>query len=88
MGGTLHLTVLPGLDRRGASRAQIEAVRVRADLRGRGLGRAMASWTLEEARRRGCALVQLTSDGSRTDAHRFWAGLGFTASHVGFKLPL
>jgi GNAT superfamily N-acetyltransferase len=86
--GTLHLTVLPGLDRRGASRAQIEAVRVRADHRGGGLGRAMATWALEEAGRRGCALAQLTSDRSRTDAHRFWADLGFTASHVGFKRPL
>jgi GNAT superfamily N-acetyltransferase len=86
--GTLQLTVLPGLDRRGAPRAQIEAVRVRADHRGGGLGRAMATWALEEARRRGCALAQLTSDRSRTDAHRFWAALGFTPSHVGFKLPL
>ena len=86
--GTLQLTVIPGLARAGALRAQIEAVRVRADLRGRGIGEAMVRWAADESRRRGCALVQLTTDKRRTDAHRFYARLGFTASHEGFKLPL
>ena len=86
--GTLQLTVIPGLARAGALRAQIEAVRVRADRRGRGIGEAMLRWAVEEARRRGCALVQLTTDKRRTDAHRFCARLGFTASHEGFKLRL
>nr|WP_242623397.1 GNAT family N-acetyltransferase [Pseudonocardia sediminis] len=86
--GTLQLSIIPGLSRRGASRAQIEAVRVHADLRGRGLGEAMIRWTVDEARRRGCRLVQLTTDKSRTDAHRFYERLGFTASHEGMKLSL
>ena len=85
---TLQLTVIPGLARRGALRAQIEAVRVRADLRGQGLGHALIAWAIEEARRRGCALVQLTSDKRRAEAHRFYGRLGFTASHEGFKLRL
>lgn len=86
--GTLQLTFIPGLARRGAFRAQIEAVRVREDLRGRGMGHALFTWAIEEARERGCALVQLTSDKRREDAHRFYGRLGFTASHVGFKLRL
>ena len=86
--GTLQLTVIPGLARRGALRAQIEAVRVREDLRGQGLGHALIAWAIEEARRRGCALVQLTSDKRRTEAHQFYGRLGFTASHEGFKLRL
>jgi len=85
---TMQLSFLPGLARRGALRAQIEAVRVRADHRGSGLGRAMVTWGIEEARRRGCALVQLTSDKRRTQAHRFYSRLGFVASHEGFKLEL
>ena len=85
---TLQLTVIPGMARRGALRAQIEAVRVRADLRGQGLGHALIAWAIEEARRRGCALVQLTSDKRRAEAHRFYGRLGFTASHEGFKLRL
>jgi GNAT superfamily N-acetyltransferase len=86
--GTLQLTFIPGLARRGALRAQIEAVRVRADLRGQGLGQALLAWAIEQARVRGCALVQLTSDKRRGEAHRFYGRLGFAASHEGFKLRL
>jgi GNAT superfamily N-acetyltransferase len=85
---TLQLSFLPGLARRGALRAQIEAVRVRQDYRSRGLGGVLLEWAVEEARRRDCALVQLTTDKSRTDAQRFYARLGFVASHEGFKLTL
>ena len=85
---TMQLSFLPGLARRGALRAQVEAVRVHADYRGGGLGQAMLTWAIGEARRRGCALVQLTSDKSRTAAHRFYERLGFTASHEGMKLIL
>ena len=85
---TMQLSLLPGLARRGALRAQLEAVRVGAGHRSSGLGTAMVTWAVEESRRRGCALVQLTTDERRTDAHRFYARLGFTASHKGFKLLL
>lgn len=84
--GTLQLSFLPGLARRGAWRGQIEAVQVAASQRGRGVGAWMVGWAVEESRRRGCGLVQLTSAVERVDAHRFYERLGFTASHVGFKL--
>ncbi|MEV0737793.1 GNAT family N-acetyltransferase [Streptomyces sp. NPDC050549] len=86
--GTLQLTVIPGLSRRGATRSVIEAVRIHTDERGSGLGTRLIEWAITESRRQGCQLVQLTSDATRTDAHRFYERLGFTASHVGFKLPL
>ena len=85
---TMQLTFLPGLARRGALRAQIEAVRVARPYRSRGVGTALFEWAVAEARHRGCALVQLTTDRSRADAHRFYAGLGFIASHDGLKLQL
>ncbi|WP_217154514.1 GNAT family N-acetyltransferase [[Mycobacterium] fortunisiensis] len=86
--GTFQLSFLPGLARRGATRAQIEAVRVRADHRGTGVGGAMLRWAIAEAQRRDCALVQLTSDERRVDAHRFYERLGFVATHIGYKLEL
>ncbi|MFE2725407.1 GNAT family N-acetyltransferase [Kitasatospora sp. NPDC059327] len=86
--GCLQLTYIPGLGRHGEERALIEAVRVRADRRGAGLGRELLTLAVGRARGRGCALVQLTSDKRRTDAHRFYASLGFARSHDGFKLPL
>ena len=46
----------------------------------------MLTWAIEEARRRGCRLIQLTTDKQRPDAHRFYERLGFVASHEGMKL--
>lgn len=86
--GTMQLTFIPGLSRRGALRAQIEAVRVAGSHRSEGLGTAMIAWAIDEARRRGAALVQLTTDKTREDAHRFYRRLGFVASHEGLKLDL
>lgn len=85
---TMQLTFIPGLSRRGTWRAQIEGVRVASSARGLGLGEKLIRWAIERARERGCALVQLTSDARRQDAHRFYERLGFTASHTGFKLQL
>ena len=85
---TLQLSFLPHLVRGGGERAQVEAVRVAASHRGSGLGRELVGWAVEQARERGCVLVQLTTDATRPDAHRFYESLGFTATHVGMKLPL
>lgn len=86
--GCLQLTFIHGLSRRGATRAQIEGVRVAASHRGAGIGEALMRDAIERARRAGCKLVQLTTDRRRGDAHRFYERLGFVASHVGMKLPL
>ncbi|MFC4335074.1 GNAT family N-acetyltransferase [Salininema proteolyticum] len=86
--GTLQLSFLPGMSRGGALRAQIEGVRVAGTARGQGLGGTLIRWAVDEARRRGCVLVQLTSDKKRSDAHRFYDRLGFEATHEGYKLAL
>ncbi|MFD3308017.1 GNAT family N-acetyltransferase [Streptomyces sp. NPDC058694] len=86
--GTLQLTIIPGLSRKGATRSIIEGVRVHTDERGSGLGTRFIEWAIDRSRSEGCQLVQLTSDVSRIDARRFYERLGFTASHVGFKLQL
>ncbi|MCY1665220.1 GNAT family N-acetyltransferase [Rhizobium sp. SL86] len=86
--GCLQISFIPGLSRLGLWRGQIESVRISSDQRGSGLGREMMLWAIEECRRRGCGLVQLTSDKRREDALRFYEQLGFEASHEGFKLSL
>lgn len=86
--GCLQATYIPGLGKGGAERALIEAVRIRADRRGGGLGRILMERTAARARARGCALVQLTSHKQRDNAHHFYAALGFARSHEGFKLAL
>ncbi|MFX0543533.1 GNAT family N-acetyltransferase [Roseovarius sp. S4756] len=85
---TLLLSFLPGLSRHAAWRAQIESMRVARAFRGQGIGTVMLDWAVGEAESRGCALVQLTSDCRRADAHRFYESAGFQPTHVGFKLLL
>lgn len=72
----------------GALRAQVEGVRVASSERGNALGVHMIEWAIDQARRWGCQLIQLTSDKARVDAHRFYESVGFTATHEGFKLTL
>ncbi|MFF8861952.1 GNAT family N-acetyltransferase [Streptomyces sp. NPDC015139] len=86
--GTLQLTIIPGLSHKGATRALIEAVRIHSDERGSGLGSRLIEWAVDRSRQLDCVMVQLTSDKTRTDAHRFYERLGFTASHEGFKMRL
>ena len=86
--GCFQITFIPGISRRGAWRGQIESVRVARAKRGAGIGTAMFEWAIAECRRRGCNLIQLYTDKSRTDAHRFYERLGFKASHEGMKLAL
>jgi GNAT superfamily N-acetyltransferase len=85
---SLQLTIIPGLSRQGSKRGLIEAVRVRGDLRGGGLGHQLMRWAIEETRARGGIVVQLTTDRTRADAHRFYLSLGFVDSHIGMKLAL
>jgi GNAT superfamily N-acetyltransferase len=86
--GTLQLNFLTYLTYRGGTRGQIEAVRIDQRFRGRGLGAALMEWAIERARQEGCHLVQLTTDASRAEAHRFYDRLGFVPSHLGMKLHL
>ena len=86
--GTLQMTFIRGLSRKGMRRALVEAVRVAASHRGSGLGESIMRQAIALARGEGCAMVQLTTDKTRKDAHRFYERLGFTASHEGMKLML
>ena len=86
--GTLQLTFIPGLARKGATRGQIEGVRIAAAHRGSGLGQQMFEWAIAQCRARGCNFVQLTTDKERPDAHRFYEKLGFVGSHIGYKVAL
>lgn len=88
VGGVLQLTFIASLTWQGSTRALIEGVRIASGLRGMGIGEALVREAIGRARARGCAIVQLTTDRSRTDAHRFYERLGFRPTHVGMKLHL
>lgn len=86
--GTLQLSFIPYLTYRGGVRAQIEAVRIRTDKRGLGLGQQFFRWAIDRATERGAHVLQLTTDKKRPEALRFYESLGFIASHEGMKLFL
>lgn len=84
----LQLTLIPGLSRGGMRRALVEAVRVRADLRSRGIGEALMAHAEQRAKGAGCGLIQLTTDRKRLAAHRFYERIGYEPSHIGMKKKL
>ena len=86
--GCLQLTTIRGLSRMGLTRAQLEGVRVSSRHRGRRIGEVLVNAATERARELGCRVVQLTTDRSRADAHRFYERLGFEATHIGMKRSL
>jgi GNAT superfamily N-acetyltransferase len=86
--GTFQLTFIPNLTGRGALRVKIESVKVKADLRSRGIGARMMAFAEAQARSRGARLLELSSNKTRGDAHRFYERLGFARSHEGFKKKL
>jgi GNAT superfamily N-acetyltransferase len=86
--GSMQLTTLTHLSFQGARCLQLENVHVAAARRSQGIGRRMLEWAIARARAQGCVRVQLTTNKLRKDAHRFYARLGFVASHEGLKLSL
>ena len=84
--GTLQLSFIQYLTYQGGIRAQIEAVRIRSDQRGQGIGETLFKWAINRASEKGAHLLQLTTDKKRPDAIRFYEQLGFKATHEGMKL--
>lgn len=86
--GVLQITFIPYLTYQGGWRALVEGVRVSRFIRSSGIGRSMLEWAIDRAKKRGCVLIQLTTDKLRPDALQFYEKLGFVASHEGMKLKL
>jgi len=84
--GTLQLSFIQYLTYQGGIRAQIEAVRIREDQRGKGIGEKLFKWAINRAKERGAHLLQLTTDKKRHEALKFYKKLGFVGSHEGMKL--
>jgi GNAT superfamily N-acetyltransferase len=86
--GTFQTTLIISMTGKGSSSLIIEAVHTRSDRRGLGIGAAMIGHAIEQGRVHGVRLVQLTSNATRVDAHRFYTRLGFVQSHLGFKMKM
>ncbi len=84
--GTFQLSFIQYMTYRGGIRAQIEAVRIRKDQRGLGIGKTMFEWAINRAKKRNAHLLQLTTDKKRLKAIKFYEDLGFKSTHEGMKI--
>jgi GNAT superfamily N-acetyltransferase len=83
--GTLVVAVLPAFAHGVSPFAVVEYMVVDEKHRSRGIGRQLLEYAVEKAREAGCYKIMLSSNKRRTDAHRFYRSVGFTASHEGFQ---
>jgi GNAT superfamily N-acetyltransferase len=86
--GMVQVIVFRHLQERGRLCAELESMHVHPEHRSHGLGALLVDAAVAHARATGCYRVQLTSNRSRSDAHRFYERNGFDPSHVGFKRRL
>lgn len=86
--GTCHITIMASLTFMGATRMQIEAVRIHPDFRGQKIGEMMIQEAIRYGQTKGAEIVQLTTNKERSDAIRFYERLGFKATHEGMKMYL
>ena len=85
---TCHLTIMPSLTFTGATRMQIEAVRVAEKYRGKKIGEWMMNAAITYAKSKGATILQLTTNKKRLRTKNFYEKIGFEASHEGMKLYL
>jgi GNAT superfamily N-acetyltransferase len=76
--GSFALAIMDNLAHGGAPSGLVEDVAVARAAQGRGIGKAMMGFALDECRRQGCYKMALSSNEARTGAHAFYEALGFT----------
>jgi GNAT superfamily N-acetyltransferase len=81
--GVVTLHIAPVMHRAGPI-GRLSAVVVDESARGGGIGRALVAAAEVYFAARGCAMIEVTSNKARTDAHAFYARLGYTATSVRF----
>jgi GNAT superfamily N-acetyltransferase len=86
--GTATVIIVPNLSHVGRPYAVVEDVVVDSAHRGNRLGEALMRRCIDTAREAGCYKLALTSNRRRPEAHRFYERLGFTATHLGFRMDL
>lgn len=86
--GTLMFVIVPNLSHRSLPWAVVENMVVDSKHRRKGIGRLLMDYVLTGAKEAGCYKVQLMSNKSREEAHRFYESIGYKASAEGFRLYL
>ena len=83
-----HLSIIPSLTFIGATRLQIEAVRVDQQHRGRGIGTWMINAAIAYGTSKDARIIQLTMNKKRLKSKYFYEKMGFTSTHEGYKMMI
>ncbi len=81
--GFASLHIGPQLHHAGLVGEILELI-VHVSLRGRGIGTQLLSRLEQEAQKRGCVSIEVTTKKSRVKTQRFYEQMGFTRTHVNF----
>lgn len=85
--GAVTLHVMQVMHRAGPI-GRLTAVVVDEAERGKGVGRALVAASEAFLLARGCAMIEITSNKKRADAHAFYEGLGYVATSLRFAKQL
>jgi ribosomal protein S18 acetylase RimI-like enzyme len=85
--GFASLHILPQLHHAGLVGEILELI-VQESFRGKGIGAQLVSRLEQEAKKRGCVSIEVTTKNYRVDAQRFYELMGFSRTHVNFTKNL
>ena len=88
MVGSFALLIMDNIGHLGTPSAIVEDVVVAPQSQGAGVGRAMMEFAREQAAKKGCYKIVLSSNARREQAHAFYESLGFTRHGYSFRLDL
>lgn len=85
--GVATLHVMPVVHRAGPI-GRVTSLVVAEEARGKGIGRALVRAAESRLAERGCTTVEVTSNRSRGDAHRFYESIGYERTSYRFARVL
>ncbi|MCG8351399.1 MAG: GNAT family N-acetyltransferase [Chloroflexales bacterium] len=86
--GAFELLIMDNLAHMGTPSGVVEDVVIRSRSQGRGIGKAMMRFAIEQCRKAGCYKLVLSSNLKRASAHRFYETLGFQQHGYSFVVDL
>jgi GNAT superfamily N-acetyltransferase len=86
--GTYALLIMDNLANGGAPSGVVEDVAVLRSCQGKGIGRVMMQAAIRTCRDCGCYKMTLSSNATRTGAHKFYESLGFVLHGFSYRVDL
>jgi len=86
--GTYALLIMDNLANGGASSGVVEDVAVLRSFQGKGIGKAMMQAAIRACKDSGCYKMTLSSNATRSGAHKFYESLGFVLHGFSYRVDL